>query len=312
VATVRQVCYRSNASLPDPGELPMKSHTVVLFFLVLVLGVAGTTIDAREKHARLESRWLEAPVTVDGSPVDWPGPLVPFNDEPISIAASNDGESVFLVLTASDRAARMQILRRGLIVWFDAGGKDKKRFGVKFPVGGGAGEEEFRGRRRGGSAPGSAAGEEPPREGAPPQDPPIEPPNRLELLGSDKDDARSFTADKAPGIEVKVAQAEGLLTYELKVPLAANDAHPYAIGSKPGALISVGLEMPKPEVPDGRGREGGGRMGPGGGMGGPGGGGMGGFGGMGGRGGRPHGGDFERAEQPKPLNGWVAVQLAAK
>jgi hypothetical protein len=296
----------------------MKSYAVSLLFLSVVLVAAEQTISARDKHARLDSRWLESPVTVDGSPVDWPGPLVPFNDEPVSIAAANDGDSMYLVLTASDRNARMQILRRGLIVWFDAGAKDKKRFGLKFPIGTGLSEEDFRGRRRGGdgsSRTGDHEGsprEGTPREGTPPQDAPIEPPNRLEILGSSKDDARSFTADKAPGIEVKMAQAEGLLTYELKVPLAANDAHPYGIGAKPGAMISVGLEMPKLELPEGRGREGGGRGGPGGGMGGPGGG-MGGFGGgMGGRGGRPRGGDVQRGEQPKALNGWVAVQLASR
>jgi hypothetical protein len=296
----------------------MKSYAVSLLFLSVVLVAAEQTISARDKHARLDSRWLESPVTVDGSPVDWPGPLVPFNDEPVSIAAANDGDSMYLVLTASDRNARMQILRRGLIVWFDAGGKDKKRFGLKFPIGTGLSEEDFRGRRRGGDGPSRTGDHEgspregAPREGTPPQDAPIEPPNRLEILGSSKDDARSFTADKAPGIEVKMAQAEGLLTYELKVPLAANDAHPYGIGAKPGAMISVGLEMPKLELPEGRGREGGGRGGPGGGMGGPGGG-MGGFGGgMGGRGGRPRGGDVQRGEQPKALNGWVAVQLASR
>ena len=144
----------------------------------------------------------------------------------------------------------------------------------------------------------------------PPPDAPPDPPSPR-VLGSSKDDARSFTADKAPGIEVKLGQAEGLLTYELKVPLAANDAHPYGIGAKPGAMISVGLEMPKLEMPEGRGREGGGRGGPGGGMGGHGGGGMGGYGGMGGRGGHSYGGGVERAEQPKPP-ALMAVQLASK
>ena len=306
--------------------MTMKSYAVSLLFLSVVLVAAGQATSARDKHSRLDSRWLDAPVTVDGSPVDWPGPLVPFNDEPVSIAAANDGESMFVVLTASERAARSQIVRRGLIVWFDSGGKDKKRFGLKFPIGTGFSEEDFRGRRRGGGGgDGSSGGgdregaphEGSPREGtqrdaAPPQDASPDPPNRLEVLGSSKDDARSFTADKAPGIEVKLGQAEGLLTYELKVPLAANDAHPYGIGAKPGAVISVGLEMPKLEMPEGRGREGGGRAGPGGGMGGHGGGGMGGFGGMGGRGGHSNGGGYERAEQPKPLSGWMAVQLASK
>jgi hypothetical protein len=296
----------------------MKPYIISFLTLVsVVLGAGPQTLQARDKHARLDSHWPASPVTVDGSPADWPGPLVPFNDEPLSIAAVNDGEFLFVVLTASDRTARMQILRRGLIVWFDAAGKDKKRFGVKFPIGSGLNEEDFRGRRRGGGErppdDGSSTGDrEAPRGGAP-QDVPIEPPNRLEILGSSKEDDRSFTADKAPGIEVKIGQAEGLLTYELKVPLASNDAHPYAVGAKPGALISLGIEMPKLQTPEGRGREGGG----GGGRGGPGGGGMGGgggriggFGGGMGRGGG--GGDRDRPQQPKPLSGWVALQLAAK
>src|SRR6185436_18333067 len=90
----------------------------------------------------------------------------------------------------------------------------------------------------------------------PPQ-PPLEPANRLEVLGASKDDARSYTADQAPGIAVKVGQDEGLLAYELKVPLTPADGHPYGISAKPGQTISVGLEMPKLEMPEGRGREGG-------------------------------------------------------
>jgi hypothetical protein len=295
----------------------MKLHTAAVVSVSMILAAGAGTLHARDKHTRIDSRWLDAPVTVDGAPGDWPGPLVPFNDQPVSVAAANDGESLFLVLTASDRVTRTQILRRGLIVWFDAAGKDKKRFGLKFPIGVGLDEEGFRGRRRGGDAgsgsgSGTAAGgrDRPREEGGPPEERSIEPPNRLEILGSSKDDARSFTADKAPGIEVKVGQAEGLLTYELKVPIAASEAHPYAIGARPGALISAGLEMPKLEMPEGRGREGGG----GGGRGPGGGGGIGGFGGgMGGRGrGGAGGGGMggrERPDEAKPLTGWVTLEL---
>ena len=113
---------------------------------------------------------------------------------------------------------------------------------------------------------------------------------------------------------MKVGQAEGVLTYELKVPLAANDAHPYAVGAKPGALVSVGLEMPKLQMPEGRGREGGGGgRGPGGGGGGGMGGRIGGYGGGmgGGRGGHGGGGGYQQSEQEKPLSGWVELQLAS-
>jgi hypothetical protein len=286
--------------------MPRRDRLLVVPLIVLILASA---IAARDKRARIDSRWPDPPIAIDGSSAEWPGPLTRFNEQPLSMGAANDGEFLYLVVTASDRTTRFQILRRGLIVWFDAAGGDKKRFGIKFPIGAGLTEEDLRGRR--------GRGEPPPDEREPPskegreQGPPdrtIEPPNRLEVYLS-KDDARSFTADKAPGIEVKLGQAEGVLTYELKVPIESGESHPYAINAKAGAAIGVGLEMPKLEMPEGRGRDEGGVRGPGaGGMGGRGIGGIGGMGGGGRRGGDERGG----FEQPKPISGWVTVQLVAK
>ena len=289
-------------------------------FIITTVAVAlcASSLAARAKRASTDSHWRTTDITVDGVPTDWAGPLVPFNDQPVSIAAANDGEFVYMVLTTSEQSARMQIMRQGLVVWFDPAGGDKKHFGIKFPVGGGAPDGARGGHRSYGGAPSQGQGGQSSTDDHP-QTPPetqSEPANRLEIYGPGKDDARSFSADKAPGIEVKVGQAEGLLTYELKVPLAANDAHPYAINAKLGAAVGVGLEMPKMEMPEGRGRGSGGYGGGGGGRGGGGGGrGGGGFGGggMGGhRGGGGYGGGQPGGYQrPTPLHGWMTVQLAA-
>jgi uncharacterized membrane protein YgcG len=276
----------------------------IITIVLIALGAAG--LAARSKRASTDSHWRTTDITVDGVPTDWAGPLVPFNDQPVSIAAANDREFLFLILTTSEASARMQIMRQGLVVWFDPGGGDKKHFGIKFPVGG-APEGARGGHRAFGSAPpqGQSTDDDHPQ---PPPDAQNEPPNRLEIFGPGKDDARSFTADKAPGIEVKVGQAEGLLTYELKVPLEANDAHPYALNAKPGSAIGVGLETPKTEMTEGRGRGSGGYGGGGRGGGGFGGGGMGGHHGGGGGGGGQRG----AYQRPNPLHGWMTVQLAAQ
>ena len=292
------------------------------------LAVAGALVAwtpqglaARDKRGHVDGKWRDGAITIDGSPSEWPAGLTPFNDQPVSIAAVNDGDSLYIVLTASERAVRTQILRQGLIVWFDPGGKDKKHFGLKFPIGAGLDPEGYHGRggHRGERPPDSSSSGTSGSDSAqgehhgPPSDSDLEPPNRLEVLGASKDDARSFTADQAPGIAVKVGQAEGLLTYELKVPLVSNDAHPYAVGAPAGKLIGVGLEMPKLEMPEGEGRRGGGMGGMSGGMGGMGGGHGGGRGGGGGGGGGRGGGyGGGRPETSKPLNGWVTLQLAAQ
>jgi hypothetical protein len=276
----------------------------------MVVVVAAVGVFAG-KRSQIDSHWRDRDVVIDGDNSEWAGPLRPLEENhPIVTAAVNDGQFLYVVLSTSDATVRRQILRQGLIVWFDPSGGDKKHFGVKFPVG--LLPEEAAGRGRGGYRRGSS--ERPPDDqgsGDPAQPDRPEPTNRLEVYGPQKDDAHSFVTDMAPGIAVKIGQVEGYLVYELKVPLARTADTPYAIESKPGALIGFGLETPKIERPA---REGGGGTGGFGGGGGGGGGGMGGRGGRGGggMGGRRGGGgdDRNRPEPAKPLKSWATIQLA--
>jgi hypothetical protein len=277
------------------------------FGLVLAV-LAPAVLGASGKKQRLDSHWKDREITVDGDSGEWPGPLLAVDEhQNLTAAAVNDGQFLYIVLHTRDAALRAQIMGQGLIVWFDPGGGEKKSFGLKFPVGMGDGDMPGRGRgfRRPDAAAGSAQGDPSQRVAA------LEPPNRLEVFGPDKDDAHSFVADKAPGLSVKVGQVEGSLVYELKVPLVKTGELPYAIQAKSGALIGFGLETVKRERPEREGRGGG--MG---GFGGGGGGGMGGRGGMGrggggmgGRGGGMGRGDYE---PPKPLKAWATIQLSAR
>jgi hypothetical protein len=277
-----------------------------------VIAVASAAGLLAAKKATIDSHWRDREIAIDGDSGDWPGPLRPIEENhPLMAAAMNDGQYLYLVLSASDTTARRQILRQGLIVWFDPSGGEKKHFGLKYPVGvppeeragrggGGGGYRRYPGGGGGGSGrpPGDSGGGDPAQSRPPDQ---VEPTNRIEIYGPEKDDAHNFVTEMAPGITVKIGQAEGYLVYELKVPLAKTADTPYAIEAKQGALIGFGIETPKVEHPAGEGR--GGMGGFGGGMGGRGGGG----GGMGRGGG---GGQRGESEQPKPLKGWVTIQLA--
>jgi hypothetical protein len=283
------------------------------------LGVAGIIVVGSAagllatKKPTIDSHWRDREIAIDGDSGDWPGPLRPIEENhPLMTAAMNDGQNLYLVLSASDSTARRQILRQGLIVWFDPSGGEKKHFGLKYPVGvppeerpgrgGGGGYRRSPGGGGGGNGrpPGDSGGGDPTQSSPPDQ---VEPTNRIEIYGPAKDDAHNFVTEMAPGITVKIGQAEGYLVYEMKVPLAKTADTPYAIEAKPGALLGFGIETPKVEHPTGEGR--GGMGGFGGGMGGRGGGGM-------GRGGGGGGGGGQRGEheQPKPLKGWVTIQLA--
>ena len=85
------------------------------------------------ERPRFESQRRDGAITVDGKFDDWYGHLQPFGADPVAIQFLNDGEFLYVRLTASDAATRMQIARLGMTVWFDPGGGTKKKFGIKVP-----------------------------------------------------------------------------------------------------------------------------------------------------------------------------------
>ena len=131
--------------------------------------------------------------------------------------------------------------------------------------------------------------------------------NELEIEGPGKDDHHRMTLAESGGVEAQFRTSNDILVYELKVPLSDNGSHPFAIGTKAGTLIGVGIEtstalnpaLRSESVGEGGGGERGGGMGEGGG------GGRGRRGGRGGGGGRSSSGD-----QGEPFKMWAKVQLA--
>ena len=279
----------------------------------------------RASRARLTSGWRDRDVKIDGVNEEWPA-LSSFSDDTrFSIGLLNDDQNLYVALATSETATSLQMLRQGLIVWFDGEGGKKKRFGIQYPVGnqaygpssggydrgggggyGGSGGSE----RRGGSGRSDGSGGRPDPNELWAQAEADGRLSQLELLGPGKDDRRSLVVDRAAPIEVKIGRSEGTVLYELKIPLPKSADAPYALGVRPGATIGIGLETPPREWQAEGGRPGGGYGGRGGGFGGFGGRG-GGFGGRGGGFGGP-GGTFARHEMAKPLKSWTTAQLAAR
>jgi hypothetical protein len=249
---------------------------------------AGVTLVAAEKSG-VSARWRSGEITIDGVAKEWEGLAVPLTETKASIGVVNDGETLYLCLLASEAQTRGQILRRGLIVWFDPAGGTKKALGIKFPVGT-AGADGGRSARH---SPADTTTKEPE---------PIEVVDRLEILGPGKNDRRSLVLEQVPGIHVKIGQAQGVVVYELSIPLQQAEDHPYAVGARPGTLIGIGLSTPEQER----------SVTPSGGQPRSGFGGIGGRGGMGGgMGGSPSGMGKGEFTPVKPVNTWIKVQLAS-
>src|ERR1041385_6164802 len=210
----------------------------------------------------LKSHWRDREITIDGNNDEWHGAMWRLEKENVVVGVMNDDKFAYLTFTISDRAYQRQIAMQGMTVWFDRKGGDEKKFGIHYQVGRGMMDME---RRR--------PMDEHDRDSVPAFPEQIS--NEIEILGPMEGDHSSMTVQELKDIGVGLRFSQGLLVYELKVPLMDNGPQPYAIGTTAGSAIGIGVETGSFDF---AGRRGGGGL--------TGGGGGGGFGGRrGGRGG---------------------------
>ena len=265
-------------------------HSVLIMMLCFMAGCG--MID-------LKSHWRNRPVIIDGKNSEWGNSLVLLNDKETSIGILNDSDFIYIGLVTTNRNLRSQVVRRGMTFWFDVeGGKDEK-FGVHYPLGFDAAppstEEGVDGENQPSMAQKDLTSDD------------------LEIEGPGKDDHHPMTFAEAGGIEAKYKVANGVLVYELKVPISEKSTSPFTVGAKSGTVIGVGAETSNtknpPKSSEGISGGGGGR---GEGMGGEGGGGYGGGGGRRHRGSGEGGGKPPSGGQGEPFTMWAKVQLAVR
>jgi hypothetical protein len=205
-----------------------KSRAVIILALLAMLGLGKC---GSYNLYVMENLLPEAQIVVDGRTDDWRGALSMIEDGNASLGVTNDDRNLFVCLTAESRLLQAQILFRGLTVWFDPRAGTKKVVGIRYPLGAAEGR-----------------GEQPEPEGfkSPPEGPLPGDTSILEIIGPQKKSSLRMAAADVEGVEVKLARSNGLLVYEIKVPLVRTAAQPFAVGAFPGQIIAVGLETGSP------------------------------------------------------------------
>jgi hypothetical protein len=283
-----------------------------LAVLIPILSCQGGSLEMNSARRTVEIR-------IDGSDAEWQNDLAYVESANVSVGAFNDAESLYLCLVTTDRSVQQQIRTGGLAVWLDATRKNRKTFGIRFPVGrpadaGGAGGPTGRGGPVG-KMDRADTGEM--REEM--QKAFEAMPASVEILGPGEKDRQEVPLTEAGGLETKIGFENGRFVYELKVPLVRTASAPFAVAAENPVAVSTCFqtELFRPEKgrerPAGqRGRGGGGP--PPGGMGGMDPGGLGGGQGgppPGGMDGGPMGDRPSGSESEKPMKIWIEIRLAA-
>jgi hypothetical protein len=254
-------------------------------------------------ETKLQSRWLDRDITIDGKGSDWHGGEAYYDEEnAVRIGFFNDEKHLYVFVSTRDAKTQVKALMNGFTIWIDPGGGKEKAFGVRYPRRRGwqdspEGEPSAeRYRQRGRSF--SVMRVEMIRKAV------LESRDELEIVGAGEGEVVVMHVDesRAQGIDAMIAMTNRVLEHELRIPLSAVGDSFFDLGVEPGAEIGVGFVTGKPSEgrPSGM---------PPGGMGGggfPGGGPPGGPGGMGG--GMRSG--MGRPPGMEPVEIWAKLTLA--
>jgi uncharacterized membrane protein YgcG len=258
-------------------SLPNLVLPFVFFSALTSFAGCGSTLE-------LTSRWTNHELKVDGTGEEWKDATTLLPGPQVLVGIKNDKENLYVCLITTNRMTQAQMLALGTTVWFDTEGQKNKNFGIQFPVAG-----LLQGRR----FPSQQNPEDLKRL--------IEAAQRqFEVVGPGQGERHRIADKQDRGIDVHLGYTDGVLTYELKIPLQKSSDHLYAVGADLLKPLTIGLETG--EYSDAMRAQ---MSGPSRSAGSSGGGGRGGRGG-GGQSASGLGGDA-----PEPLKHWLVVHLVA-
>ena len=218
----------------------------------------------------------------------------------VAVSMCRDDEFVYVCLTTDDPLTQRQIMGGGLTVWFDPSGSDDKTFGINFPL------------PRNGPGPRRSFDNETKKDANGIQLTIDQSLFDMEVVGPKETDRYRLSVINKEGILAHLERSkDGLMIYELQVPLKKSNSRPNAIEPKKDFVglgfetgpVQGGAERSRAEQGGRSGGYGGGDSAPGGGMG------SGRRGGGGGRGRGQGGSSSGSAKPPEPVKLWWKVKL---
>jgi len=200
--------------------------------MFLALASAGAA-----KDPVVQSKWTTAPPALDGAVADWSGETFVLNKSlKIEYGVRNDADNLYVLLMFKDPQFLSSIDRTGLTVYVDAQGKKKKDFGIKFQRKNLTADQLIDTLEKSGET----LTEERKAE--------IKQRSMYQLYHAaivDKKGEEVKTESIPQGghsASFRSGRDGQVVTYELRIPLAARTVTPHGIGTEPGKGIKIGFE----------------------------------------------------------------------
>ena len=206
--------------------------TFLLFLFILTFSLLGFS-----KKEIIASKWVDFPLTIDGSNEDWGNEALNFEKKvDVDFAFRNDTENLYILFIFKDPKYLSSIDATGMTLWFNTEGKKKKNYGLTFikkqvsadafisileQQKGTLSEEEKNNIRAN------------PRYFL----------HNIKVVGKEtKPASQQADSEEESAALFRSMRQEKMAMYEFAVPLKRMTEQAHGIGTEPGKIVKVGFE----------------------------------------------------------------------
>lgn len=207
-------------------------------FIVVLLAVQQAIGQAPEAQCPLSSA-----ITVDGKADEWPLNWMVDDEKIFSYNVCADDQFLYVRVKSSEFFTKRKMAAFGFTLWFDPSGKKKRKYGLRFPIGGVEADERM-GQLNKEGAPGNSIGERADFQKRA-DSVMISGLEMLELIGLADDPITATRSGITNGIKVAIGMdASEAYVYEAIIPFRS-----YRLSRATLAELSVGFETGKYVAP---------------------------------------------------------------
>ncbi len=200
----------------------MLKYSFRVVFLILLSTFSISAAKTFSSHV------TDSSIVIDGKDNDWNDSLIYYVEDLDGVAGIvNDDSSLFIMFRFGDPELLRKIMIGGAALWWNAEGKKKQDFGIRFPGTFKPGSFREMAEQRGNMEQNMdmAAGS-------------------VELITPvfwDKKIDKKYSWSEINGIAASAGMVNGILCYEFRIPL--NKTNPYALNVKPGQKFRLCFEL---------------------------------------------------------------------
>lgn len=200
-----------------------------LFFATILALLTGCS------DQRIQSNWARRSPTIDGSLEEWSSAsLVVFEDLQVSVGVGNDTSFLYLAGRIANASLQQMVEQSGVVILLDPDGGHRKDLGIHFPA-----SKAARANLNRAEFWDSLTEEQ--KDKARKQLDEM----RRGVLVIDKRsvDSHVYKPGNVEGFAGVIAEAQGLVSFEARIPLHIEKYFPRFSGVDPGKKVGIGVEL---------------------------------------------------------------------